>query len=476
MEAITSFPESSLTTEQHSQADRGSYFFQPRYPMSTDENDVIDVEGTHTELARAKDLPRDVMLLKMDHESIMAAAAVRPRNNALILKELLAIIDAYPAAADDAIYCKPVGTVWAIKCGKCGNRFESSDRDTECPKCGSEKHEKDEARKVKKYAENLSIRAAETIRSIYGANSLRVAEEMLPDGKIRLTGIFVDYATATMTSDERIVSPWYKKRGGGMERIAEDRFLNLTVKAEKAKLRRDLILDAVPAVLKAAYRDACEKKIVATVTAGYIEDHIIPFLPSIGLDMQDAEYIVSKPRSMGWTNEDIATLRKVCSGLKNGEFTKAELFDELRAEREQEEAQRMPVNIPEGAKTVDLQKPKGEKTKRPGSKEKKPEETGAQDEPQSELPQQEEKPKAEEKPAGKKPSATNMFGGDEEKPAEDELDDEIVQAMRDRIGKATTLQDCAVAQSEVVKLKMSTTQRAILNSALQRRKDELQSK
>lgn len=427
-----------------------------------DDAEIIDVEA---DVKRATEMPRDLALLKMDHETIVAAAAIRPRNNTLILKELLSIIDAYPAAADDAVYSKPVGTVFAIKCAKCGNRFEAADSKSECPKCGSPGSDKDEVRKVKKYAEGLSIRAAETIRSIYGANSLRITEQDLPDGKVRLTGVFVDYATATMTSDERTVSPWYKRRGGGMEKIAEDRFLSLTVKAEKAKLRRDLILDAVPAILKAAFRDACEKKIMATVTAGYVEDNILPFLRTIGLTEADAETIVGKPRSMGWTNEEVATLRHVCSALKNGEYTKEQLFEELREIRDQDNAQRMPTEPIDGANTVDLTKPKGGKTKRPG---KEPEKE--REEPES-VPKSEE-PQAEEKPAEKKkPNASSMFGGDDE-PAEEPLDGDIFNAMCDRIAKAVSLADTDRAEAEVKKMKMNTAQRGALMNAIQKRRKE----
>lgn len=448
------------------------------HPAEPIDDDDDDNEREQKPIDVPAEMSRDMMLLRMDHESIRAAAQLKPRNNALILKELLAIIDAYPAAADEAIYSKPVGTVWAIKCGKCGNRFESADQKAECPKCGSEGHNKDEARRIKKYAENLSIRAAETIRSIYGANSLRIASEELPDGKMRLSGTFVDYATATMTSDERIVSPWYKKKHGGMERIAEDRFLNLTVKAEKAKLRRDLILDAVPAILKAAYRDACEKKIVATVTAGYIEEQILPFLPSIGLNVADAETIIGKPRSMGWTNEDVATLRKVCAGLKNGEITKAELFAELADVREQAAVDTggpgRVIDVPKDgqANASDLSKPKGEKTSRPGRKKTEPVTTAGPDpeygdvEPPLEpkAPAAEEpKPKQEETP---KPSTSGLFGTDvnEDEP----LDQDMMDATKDRIEACQTVADCNTAEAELKRLKMSVHQRAVLMGLLQR--------
>jgi nitrogenase subunit NifH len=85
---------------------------------------------------------------------------------------------------------------------------------------------------VKKYAEGLSIRAAESIRSVFGYNRLATSVEQLPDGCVKLTGIFVDYAAGNITADERIVSPFYKKaRSNVMERIPEDRFLNVVVKS-----------------------------------------------------------------------------------------------------------------------------------------------------------------------------------------------------------------------------------------------------
>lgn len=329
--------------------------------MSYDD-ESIDAQSREIsgQLQKGTQIPRDMMLLKMENESIMALAQTKPRNPAEVVKQLQAVIDAYPAAADDAIYCKPVGTVYVIQCGDCPKRYEVAWKDKDkahCPACDSQK--KKSTRKETKFAENLSIRAAETVRSIYGFNRLATTSEEIEDGKVRISGTFIDYAAGTMTSDERIVSPWYKSKYNGMQRIEEDRFLNLTVKSEKAKLRRDIILDAVPAIVKAAFRDACEKKIAETVTPEVIEATVLPYFASQGLTADHLDALVGTPRRMGWTNSHLLFLRKLAAGLKNGEFTPESLREKASDDPEPTATTQPKQETTPGATTeADLTNPK----------------------------------------------------------------------------------------------------------------------
>lgn len=304
--------------------------------MMTDEEiegEVID-RTTAVQLQKASELPPNLMLLKMENETIMSAARIAPRDPMKIVEQLKQLIDAYPAAADEAIYSKPVGKVQRVTCGKCGIKYEVQKvgPDTECPSCRSK--DRREARQVQKYAEGLSIRAAETIRSVFGYTRMATTCELLPNGDARITGVLVDYAAGNMTSDERIVSPMYKSYSGGMVRTPLDRFLNVVVKAEKSKLRRDVILDSVPGIVKALFRDECEKKLQQLVSAELIEQKVLPAFLEYGITLEHLEEIIGRKFAMGWKEEDRLQLRKILTALKNEETTVEEVLDGIREPRQ----------------------------------------------------------------------------------------------------------------------------------------------
>lgn len=304
-----------------------------RSAYEQDEQPATKDRGTDSvagDLAAAARMPSDLMLLKMEGESIMAAAARRPRAPATIVAELRAMLDAYPAAADDAIYSKPVGSVVEIRCGGCGHKYEVpyvGNDGVRCPKCDSPKI--GAQRKVTKFAENLSVRAAESIRTAYGFNRMTTSAEVLDDGSVRLSGTFVDYASGTFTSDQRIVSPFYTDRHKRQQRIAADRFLGVVVKAEKSKLRRDVILDSVPAFVKAAYRDACERKLAELVTPEIIAQEILPRFAEQGVTADMLDALIGKPHRMGWSEADRVRCRTIYAALQSGETTVAELLADI---------------------------------------------------------------------------------------------------------------------------------------------------
>ncbi len=322
--------------------------------MSTD---TIDADSH--QLHAAERLPTDLTLIKIESETIFAVAKAQPRDPMKIVAQLKQLIDAYPQAADEAIYSKPVGTVTEITCGDCGVKYEVSkvDKDTLCSNCDS--NNRTNPRRVKKFAEGLSIRAAESIRSIYGYTRLATTSEMLADGSVKLTGILVDYAAGNVTSDERIVSRWYRSSAGPMQQIAEDRFLNITVKAEKAKLRRDVILDNTPGIVKALFRDACEVKLMDLVSPELIEQKIIPAFLEHGVTREHLDKLVGRPFKLGWREEDRLQLRKILSALKSGETTTRELLADLdESEQKGNNWNSHPTNGAGGAKVSDFLKPK----------------------------------------------------------------------------------------------------------------------
>lgn len=301
------------------------------------DTELIVEQPKSNELAALASLPPEMMLLKMENENIMSVARVHPREPAKIVKQLAELIEAWPAAAAEAIYRKPVGSVYQVRCrnARCGVMYEVAklDNNARCTACDTEGYLDDpQPRYVKKFAEGLSIRAAEAIRSIYGYTRLSTTTEILPDDSVRITGILVDYAAGNTTSDERIVSPWYKARGGQMVKTPMDRFLSVTVKSEKSKLRRDVILDNTPGIIKAMYRDICEQKMVALVAPEVIEQKILPFLATQGITREIAEKLVGRTIAAGWSESERLQIRKISQGLKDGETTLAELLSALEPE------------------------------------------------------------------------------------------------------------------------------------------------
>jgi predicted Zn-ribbon and HTH transcriptional regulator len=282
------------------------------------------------QLERASSIPIDIALVKMENDSMMAAAVARPRDPSDIVRRLKELIEAYPAAAGEAIYKKPVGTVTRVTCGNknCGIFYDVNKitNDTACPACKSSKVAS--KRRVKKFAEGLSIRAAESIRSIYGYSRLATTQsEIMDDGTVKISGTMVDYAAGTVTSDERIVSRRYKAASGEIVETPEDRFLNVVVKAEKAKLRRDVILDSIPGIVKASFLDACENKLKQLISPEQIDQKVLPAFAEFGISVEQVEEIIGRPRKLGWREQDRIVLRKVLVGLQNGETAIGELLD-----------------------------------------------------------------------------------------------------------------------------------------------------
>lgn len=294
--------------------------------MSTDRPDEINGEVISRSLQTTEQLPMGAMLLKMENEQIMSMARIAPRDPDQIIGRLRKFLQAYPAAAAEAVYAKPVGKIFSMTCKDCKIQYEdqSSGANVTCPVCGSTA--KTDISQRQKYAEGLSIRAAESIRSEYGYTRLTIEMDQLEGGKVRIAGTLVDYAAGNMTSDERIVSPFYKSRDGSTQRTPEDRFFNVVVKAEKAKLRRDLILDSVPGIVKAMYRDECDKIEAELVPEEFMEQKIIPAFQRFGITKSHLESIIGRPAHMGWTKEESKELSRILNGLKTGDTTVAEVL------------------------------------------------------------------------------------------------------------------------------------------------------
>lgn len=239
-------------------------------------------------------LPPDMAILKLENDSIQSLALTRPRDFEAIKQELETQLKAFPQLAEDAIYSKPVG--------------------------------KDPNTHQQRFARGLSVRSAETLAECYGYNRVRVDVTNLDENTVKVEATFTDYQRGRIWQDAGIVSKFYKARSGSMQRIPDDRFYSVTVKAEASRRVREVILRSVSPGLKAWYEDQIEKTMKKLVNSETLDGHIA-FWSRQGVSEEQLERFIGRPRSAGWTEEDMLNLKCVWNGIKQGETTVADAFE-----------------------------------------------------------------------------------------------------------------------------------------------------
>ncbi len=235
---------------------------------------------------------QDLLQMKMENEIIMAECRVRPRDMNAIKRQLAELLRAFPELAEDAIYSKPVG----------------KDRD------GKEK-----------FAEGLSIRAAEVLSEAYGFNRVRCDATPLPDGNAKVEATFTDFQNGRIWQDGGVVARKYKAYGGQIKEHAEDRFWGVVVKAEASRRIREVINRSVNAALKAWFENEC-RKVLSQVLDDEKVDGICNSFRSVGVKLDQLEAVIGRPRAMGWTVQDRQHLLGIWNAIKTGETTPAEAF------------------------------------------------------------------------------------------------------------------------------------------------------
>ena len=234
----------------------------------------------------------DYQLIKMENESLMMAAQVRPRNNQAVMRELLDQIEAYPSFAESVMYAKPIG---ADKSGRM------------------------------QYARGLSIRAAEAIAAAWGYNRIEQTVEPIDDDRVRVTATFTDFQTGRIWRDSGIVSKWYRSRGGAMTRHNDDRFYNVILKAELSKRVREAVMRSVPPGVRSELQNLAERMVAKLLSSETVEK-IVQSFSGIGVTLVQLENLLAKPMSKGWTTEDRVTLQQVYTAIRDGETTVGEAF------------------------------------------------------------------------------------------------------------------------------------------------------
>jgi len=246
-------------------------------------------------------------LVRLENHTQMQIAVQRPRDEAKILKAALAELETYPSAAEEAVYHKPVGR--ADECPKC--KAKTWYKET-CERCGAEV--------PMKYAEGLSIRAAENLACRW-SNSAWAAEILADDGEIvNGVAIFLDYENNTRRAVPFRVSRKYKTKRGEVKTMAEDRFNDLKVRAETSKALREVITRSLPAGLKKEYENKAREVFEKNAKRPEIAKRVIRGFAKFGVSDEMIERLLGK-RLDALAAEDLVRLKGVYNALDEGDIT-----------------------------------------------------------------------------------------------------------------------------------------------------------
>ena len=258
----------------------------------------------------AGDIPRDLAVLKMENDSIMAAAVARPRDYPAMLADIKAQLTTFKSFAEQALYSKPVG--------------------------------KDENGHMR-YARGLSVRAAEALAASYGYNRVRSSITPIDADHVKVEASFTDFQTGRIWSSEQIVSKLYKSRHGGMQRHNDDRFYNVVVKAEQSKVVRECIVRSVPPGLRAEIELIVDEQLQQFLDEKTVENVIAQF-SSKSVTVEMLEQQIGK-RIDSFTFDDRKTLVGLWNALDAGETTVGEIFGQAGTSDQ-------PINTGRGAELL----------------------------------------------------------------------------------------------------------------------------
>jgi hypothetical protein len=193
---------------------------------------AIDAEFTE---AKPTGGNQTTALVRMVGQEQMAIAVQRPRDLAKIKENLFAELQAFPDMAEAAIYIKPIGT-------KTVNADTRDERD------------------VMTFHRDLSVRAAEAMEAHWDNHAMAVEVQLTEDGA-HIVGYIYDFQANVIKRFDSVISRYVTKRGGNVERLSDDRF-ELKMKAERSKLKRDMILQSVPGALSQAYAQEAKRLVL----------------------------------------------------------------------------------------------------------------------------------------------------------------------------------------------------------------------
>ena len=245
-------------------------------------------------------------IIRLENETQLAIAVQRPRDNKKVLNEALEVLELSSTLAEAAIYSKPVG--------------------------------RDQQTNQMKYAEGLSIRAAEELRRIYGNNSAgtTIIEDRKDDAVIGAA--FLDMEKNTRYAEEQVVSKFFKTKEGHIKQIPPDRFADVVLKAHKSKLLREVILRSLPAWLKGEFeakaRELAMKGSLVTLRTKMVQKFT-------ELNVTEAMILghLGKASLNDVSRENIVTMRGVFNAIRDGEQNIEDVFGKQEQSKPSKEIQ-----------------------------------------------------------------------------------------------------------------------------------------
>lgn len=275
-----------------------------------------------------------MMQMRMEHESIVSQTKVAPRDMVKMKAEADATLKAFPEFASDAIYVKPVGSVFVVPCTNTKCKFENEESyiprsgKIDCDRCGQTISVPNQyaLEKRKKFASGLSIRAAEMCAELYRYNQVSSRIVPLDEEHVSVEAMFIDYQNGRKWSDSGILSKYYTQAGTKNKTLINaDRFANIICKAEASKRIREVILRCVAAPFKAWLEHTCREIQRSLLTDEKITQIVEQFATK-GVTTEMLVKFIGRTQTEGWTITDRERLAGAWSAIKNGDGTIREIF------------------------------------------------------------------------------------------------------------------------------------------------------
>jgi len=301
---------------------------QPRTPRKVvtppASGDII--EGEYESQTEPMDINSRMLILQQ--ESFMSRAQTTVIDWKKAKDDIQQQADAFPEGMLKCVYNKPVGTL-PDRCVSCKEEIKRTRNDIVtkvCPKCKSTNI----IPGGMQYAQGLSVYAAETLDAILGFSETTMELEEIDGGKrVRITCTYTDYRSCRRRREEVIVSRWKTGRNGGYLE-PEDKFYNLTLKSAASKLKRELILRALPGPIRSWVFDMVQK--IADSTASIDQEtynKIVTAFAGEQITTQDLAMLLGKEFSLkALSKADVVTLKTLYQTVR-AEDSRAEFYETL---------------------------------------------------------------------------------------------------------------------------------------------------
>lgn len=303
-------------------------------------SNATEADTTLNGLQAMAALPENMMLMKIQQESVQAMAVAHPRSVAKILADIKEQFELSPAFAAAAVYVKPIGKAYNPQTRKYDGEQQ--------------------------YATGLSIRAAEMLFTMWGYTSVRSRIDEIDENRVRVTVTAFDNQNGNTWEESGILSRAFKNRNGQMQTIPEDRFLNLTCKADVSKRAREALLRLVSPVARFELLDAAKAASADVLDEKWLQKTIGAF-QQFKIGQADLERIVGRPMLLNgrpnWTTEHRQLLLGVFNRLRDGDATAEQILEEFAeagdapAETVAPPAEQKAATVPETVKAESFANP-----------------------------------------------------------------------------------------------------------------------